>query len=108
MTKSKNLIFIITVIASLLLSACAAHDPWQSATYLEDTELGEGAKLALVLVPREDGYSFALSSQTEDVRLITKELCSAFGGKGGGPKDMTQGVLTSGTEAEIREKLNSL
>ena len=67
--------------------------------------LAEGAKLALVLVPREDGYSFAMSSGTEDVRPATKALCSAFGGKGGGPKDMTQGVLAGGTPQEIRRKL---
>ena len=30
---------------------------------------------------------------------------AAFGGKAGGPKDMTQGVLSSGTEAEIRASL---
>ena len=67
--------------------------------------LAEGAKLALVLMPREDGYSFAMSSAAEDVRPATRALCSAFGGKGGGPKDMTQGVLTGGTPQEIRQKL---
>ena len=71
-------------------------------------KLCEGARMGLVLVKREDGWNFALSSAVEDVRPATKVLCAAFGGKGGGPKDMTQGVLTSGTEAEIREKLNSL
>ena len=69
--------------------------------------LSEGAKLALVLIPREDGWNFALSSEAEDVRPLTKALCAAFGGKGGGPKDMTQGVLASGTEAEIRAKLEA-
>ena len=64
-----------------------------------------GAKLALVLVPREAGHSFAMSSETEDVRPATKALCAAFGGKGGGPKDMTQGVLLGGTEQEIRAAL---
>jgi len=67
-----------------------------------------GARLGLVLVPRKEGYSFALSSQTEDVRPMTKALCSAFGGKGGGPKDMTQGLLGSAPLEAIREKLNTL
>ncbi|MBR5302367.1 MAG: alanyl-tRNA editing protein [Clostridia bacterium] len=67
--------------------------------------LSEGARLALVLVPRETGYSFAMCSQTEDVRAITKTICQKFGGKGGGPKDMTQGVLMGGTPQEIREAL---
>jgi len=67
-----------------------------------------GARLGLVLVPREDGYSFALSSETLDVRPMTRELCSAFGGKGGGPKDMTQGLLGAASVEAIREKLNAL
>lgn len=71
-------------------------------------KLGAGARMGLVLVPREEGWNFALSSETEDVRPLTKALCAAFGGKGGGPKDMTQGVLASGTEDEIREKLCAL
>ena len=70
--------------------------------------LGQGARLGLVLVPREEGYTFALSSDTEDVRPATKALCAVFGGKGGGPKDMTQGVLASGTVEEIRERLWTL
>lgn len=70
--------------------------------------LGQGARLGLVLVPREEGYTFALSSDTEDVRPATKALCAAFGGKGGGPKDMTQGVLAGGTAEEIRERLWTL
>ena len=68
-------------------------------------KLAEGARMGLVLVPREDGWNFALSSQKEDVRPATKALCSAFGGKGGGPKDMTQGVLAGGTEEAIRAAL---
>lgn len=68
--------------------------------------LCQGARLGLVLVPREAGYSFALSSETEDVRPVTQALCVAFGGKGGGPKDMTQGVLMGGTPEEIRAVLN--
>ena len=71
-------------------------------------KLCAGARMGLVLVPREDGYSFALSSQTEDVRPITKELTSAFGGKGGGPKDMTQGLLGAASVEAIREKLNAM
>ena len=32
---------------------------------------------------------------------------AAFGGKGGGPKDMTQGVLAGGTPEEIRAALGT-
>ena len=69
-------------------------------------KLAQGARLALVLAPREGGWSFAMSSQTEDVRTATRALCERFGGKGGGPKDMTQGVLGEAEIAEIRALLN--
>ena len=68
----------------------------------------QGAKLAVVIAPREDGWNFAMSSESEDVRPATRALCEAFGGKGGGPKDMTQGVLGKATAGEIREKLHAL
>ena len=70
--------------------------------------LAQGAKLAAVIAPREDGWNFAMSSETEDVRPVTRALCEAFGGKGGGPRDMTQGVLGSASVQAIREKLNTL
>lgn len=70
--------------------------------------LADGAKAALVLIPREEGWSFALSSAAEDIRPATRALCEAFGGRGGGPKDMTQGILNGGCSEEIRKKLESL
>ena len=45
--------------------------------------LADGARAALVLLPREGGWSFALSSATEDIRPATRALCEAFGGRGG-------------------------
>ena len=86
--------------------ACDALAPSQARKAAG--HLAEGARYGLVLIPREDGWSFALCSQAEDVRPAVKGLCAAFGGKGGGPKDMAQGVLVSGSEAEIREKLVEL
>ena len=72
-------------------------------------KLAMGAKAALVLIPRaEGGYSFAMSSEAMDVRAATKALCEAFGGRGGGPKDMTQGVLGDAQEGAIREKLTQM
>ena len=70
--------------------------------------LVQGAKFALVIAPREDGWNFAMSSQTEDVRPVTRALCAAFGGKGGGPKDMTQGVLGACTADAIRREMEKL
>ena len=72
-------------------------------------KLAAGAKAALVLIPRaEGGYSFAMSSEQMDIRPVTKALCEEFGGRGGGPKDMTQGVLGAAEEAAIREKIETI
>lgn len=70
--------------------------------------LAEGARIALVLTPKESGWNFALCSETEDVRPVCRALTSQFGGKGGGPRDMAQGVLSGGDETEIRAALEEL
>lgn len=70
--------------------------------------LAEGARVALVLTPKDAGWNFALCSETEDVRPVCRALTSRFGGKGGGPRDMAQGVLSGGDEAEIRAALEEL
>ena len=70
--------------------------------------LSQGARFALVLVPREAGWSFALCSESEDVRPLVRALCAEFGGKGGGPRDMAQGVLTGGTAEAIAGRLREL
>lgn len=71
-------------------------------------QLAEGARFGITLLPRADGWSYALSSQTEDVRPVARQLAEHFGGKGGGPKDMVQGVLTSGNPDQIRALLQSI
>ena len=70
-------------------------------------KLAQGARYALVLVPREAGWSFALCSETEDVRPAVRALCAAFGGKGGGPRDMAQGVLSGGTAQDVAAALRA-
>ena len=64
-------------------------------------QLASGAALALVLLPGEDGLAFALSSEALDIRPLARALCTAFSGKGGGPRDMVQGRLACGSEEEI-------
>ena len=68
-------------------------------------KLAEGGKIACVLAPREGGYTFAVCSHAIDVRPATKALCERFGGKGGGPKDMTQGTLAGADVGEVRRIL---
>ena len=70
-------------------------------------QLAEGARLALVLIPRaEGGWSFALSG-SGDVRPAARQLCERFGGKGGGAPDMVQGMLLDGTPETIRAALEA-
>ena len=70
--------------------------------------LAEGARYGVALIPKGDGWSYAVSSQTEDVRGAAKALNERFGGKGGGPKDMVQGLLNGGSVAEIRALMEAL
>ena len=65
-------------------------------------ELAEGADAALVLIPRGEGWSFALCTEKGDCRETARTLTSRFGGKGGGTAQMVQGVLDTGTPEEIR------
>lgn len=70
--------------------------------------LAEGARYGVALLPRGDGWSYAVCSANEDVRPAAKALNERFGGKGGGPRDMVQGVLNGGSPDEVREVLAAL
>lgn len=70
--------------------------------------LAEGCRFGLALIPRDTGWSFALCSQTEDVRPLARALSDRFGGKCGGPADMVQGVWQSGTLDAIRAAVQEL
>ena len=68
--------------------------------------LAQGAEAGMVLQKRDGGWNFALCSETRDIREATRMVIGRFGGKGGGPKDMTQGVLQGGTREEIAAALS--
>ena len=78
MTKRKTPIIILTLVAILLLVACGGTvDPWQSATYLEDTELGEGARLLtveVVALERKVVFTIHTDSETLGAALMEEEL----------------------------------
>lgn len=88
---------------SIRVVACAALPASQARKAAG--QLCIGARMGLVLVPREEGWSFACSSQTEDVRPATRALCEAFGGRRRRPRDMTQGVLGKADVEAIRAAL---
>ena len=70
-------------------------------------ELAEGAEAAIVLIPRGDGWSFAVSTERGDARALAGALTARFGGKGGGTPQMVQGVLNTGMPEEIRQVMQS-
>ncbi len=47
----------------------------------------------------EKGYSYVLGSGRVDLRALSKEMNTAFGGKGGGKAEMVQGSVTAGRAA---------
>lgn len=55
----------------------------------------------------ENGYKYAITSRTEDVRAIGKELNSACNGRGGGKPDMVQGSVAAKRE-EIESFWNKI
>lgn len=90
---------IRVVVGDMLASA-----QWRDAATL----LAKGARYALVLAHKGEGWSYTLSSNTEDARPVAKAMNAQFGGKGGGPKEMVQGVLNGGSAEEIRELLTTM
>ncbi|HHV32552.1 alanyl-tRNA editing protein [Caproiciproducens sp. LBM24188] len=53
----------------------------------------------------EDGYKYAVCSSSNDVRPLGKKLNEAFGGRGGGSKELVQGSVR-GTRNDIERFFN--
>ena len=70
-------------------------------------KLAAGAVLALVLGGEGEQVQFALCSEKQDVRPITRQMCQKFGAKGGGKTDMTQGRMERKDAETLREWLVS-
>ena len=70
--------------------------------------LAETAQAALLLCPRDSGWSFALSSRQYDMRSAAASLYERFGGRGGGTPDMVQGMLGPSDPDRLHETLVSL
>ena len=67
--------------------------------------LDKGAEICAVFAGTDsEGYRYVIGSRFADVRPLSKELNSAFAGRGGGKAEMTQGSL-KGIQEKIREVL---
>lgn len=61
--------------------------------------LAEKCTVAAVFSGNDEiGYKYAITSRSEDVRAIGKELNSACNGRGGGKPDMVQGSVAAKRE----------
>lgn len=70
--------------------------------------LQRGAKVCAVFAgDDEKGYRYVIGSRETDVRLWSKMLNEAFGGRGGGKAEMVQGSL-QGTQEEIHRLLHEM
>ena len=67
--------------------------------------LAASCALALVLIPREGGWNYAISSKSTDVRPLSRKLQSLFSGRGGGSPDMVQGILGDASPEAILKAL---
>ncbi|MGN1021814.1 MAG: hypothetical protein ACI4O7_15735, partial [Aristaeellaceae bacterium] len=70
--------------------------------------LAEGGRYGLVLLKKDEGWSFALCAPEADARAAAQALNARFGGKSGGPRDMVQGVLAGGEPAEMQGVLEGV
>ncbi len=70
--------------------------------------LAAGGRYGLTLLKREGGWSFALCAPEADARTAAQALCTRFGGKSGGPRDMVQGMLNGGEPAGMQTVLEAL
>lgn len=70
--------------------------------------LDKGIKTCVLLSQNPDGVAYVVSSKTEDVRVIVKELNEKFSGKGGGKPDYAQGKLTEVNEEELKNTIEEL
>ena len=70
--------------------------------------LDKGIKTCVLFSKNPDGFLYVVSSKTEDVRVIVKELNEKFQGKGGGKPDYAQGKLTDANEEELKKMVEEL
>ncbi|MBQ9329224.1 MAG: hypothetical protein IJ225_11920 [Solobacterium sp.] len=84
----------------------ASHiDPKDLRVLCNDIVEEKHAGVAAVFSLHEDGWKYVMISKTMDLRPLCKALNARFNGRGGGPGDMVQGALTSGSEEELRQFL---
>ena len=73
-TKTSKLL-VIMLAALISLTACTSVDPWQSATYKEDTALGEGSiTFTLIVEVEEHAVTFTVSTDEENLASALMEV----------------------------------
>ena len=73
-TIKSTVAIVISLTFLLCLAACGATDPWATATYREDTELGTGAKTVTVeVVAKDQTVTFTIHTDKQTVGEALQE-----------------------------------
>lgn len=108
MSKELALLKLNPVAVGDSIYAIAKDLSFDELRHCSNNLLDKGIKTCVLLSENPDGFAYVVSSKTEDVRVIVKELNEKFCGKGGGKPDYAQGKLSSANEEELKNTIGEL
>ncbi len=108
MSKELALLKLNPVSVDGSVYALACDLSFDELRHCSNSLLDKGIKTCALFSKNPDGVAYVVSSKTEDVRAIVKELNEKFSGKGGGKPDYAQGKLTEVNEEELKKTIEEL
>lgn len=108
MSKELALLKLSPVSVGESVYALACDLSFDELRHCSNSLLDKGIKTCVLLSQNPDGVAYVVSSKTEDVREIVKELNENFKGKGGGKPDYAQGKLSQANEEELKNTVEEL
>lgn len=108
MSKELALLKLSPVSVGESVYALACDLSFDELRHCSNSLLDKGIKTCVLLSRNPDGFLYVVSSKSEDVREIVKELNENFKGKGGGKPDYAQGKLTEVNEEELKKTIEEM